>query len=463
MFLKRRSFFEKYNKILYLPLEIYSREYHAKLYLAYQASQRGWVIVIGPEYDINKIAQYMPPGVYFGNGFHNKAKEISKTLKKSGHNIILQDEEGLVRWAPDLYKEYRINLVINKYTDYFLCWGKEDKEIIHSTFKNLNNVKAIGNLRFDLIGSNLREVFLENVNDIKSKYGDFVLINGNFGRTNHSNGKDYYVNDLKLRGWLDTPSKKEYQLQGIAFQKKIFDKMVELSIAIAATGQKVIVRPHPSENLDVWKKKIEGHSKYINVVRSGNIIPWLIASKFVIHNGCGTAIEGLLLDKTVISYRPFKNPKVETYLPNAVSVCIETEEDILNYLKNFKSNMPNASTKESLDILDNFIKKNKFKEDASSRILDIIEKLSITKKKDRIKSIKDDVRIEIALLRTMIGKIIYKKNYLYIKKKCPNLNLKDVNKILDFYASNKINNSKVETSRLTNDSIFISSKKKTLI
>ena len=31
-----------------------------------------------------------------------------------------------------------------------------------------------------------------------------------FGRTNHTNGEDYYVNDIKLRGWLDTPSKKEY-------------------------------------------------------------------------------------------------------------------------------------------------------------------------------------------------------------------------------------------------------------
>ena len=72
MFLKRRSFFEKYDKILYLPIEIHSREFHAKLYLSYQASQRGWIVIIGPEYDVNKLARYMPPGVYFGNGFHNK-------------------------------------------------------------------------------------------------------------------------------------------------------------------------------------------------------------------------------------------------------------------------------------------------------------------------------------------------------------------------------------------------------
>jgi len=215
MFLKKRSFFEKYDKILYLPIEIHSREFHAKLYLAYQASQRGWIVVIGPEYDVNKLAQFMPPGVYFGNGFHNKAKRISAVLKKSGHSIILQDEEGLVRWASELYKEYRINPEIHNFTDCFLCWGEKDKAIIESAFKKTINASAIGNLRFDLLSPNLRKIFLESVNDIRDKNGDFVLINGNFGRTNHANGEDYYVNDIKLRGWLDTPSKKEYQLQGI--------------------------------------------------------------------------------------------------------------------------------------------------------------------------------------------------------------------------------------------------------
>ena len=76
MFLKKRSFFEKYDKILYLPIEIHSREFHAKLHLAFQASRKGWIVVIGPEYDVNKLAKYMPPGVYFGNGFIIKQQKF---------------------------------------------------------------------------------------------------------------------------------------------------------------------------------------------------------------------------------------------------------------------------------------------------------------------------------------------------------------------------------------------------
>ena len=121
--------------------------------------------------------------------------------------------------------------------------------------------------------------------------------------------------------------------------------MIELSIALAKSGQKVVVRPHPSENINVWKNKTKNYSNNIKIIRSGNIIPWLMASKLVIHNGCTTAIEGTLLDKTVISYRPNKNQNVETYLPNAVGISIESKEDVVDFIKKFNFNKLNLSSK----------------------------------------------------------------------------------------------------------------------
>jgi len=459
MFLKKRSFFQKYDKILYLPIEVHSRELHAKLYLAYQASQRGWVVVIGPEYDVNKLAKYLPPGVYLGNGFHKKATNISKILKKSGHYVLLQDEEGLVRWSPDKYKEYRVYPEVSNYTDFFLCWGEEDKKIIQSAFNKPIIAKAIGNPRFDLLSPNLRKIFLKNTDDIRNNYGDFILVNGNFGSTNHTLGENYYLNEIKLRGWLDTPSKKEYQLERVAFQRKIFKKMIDLTIEIAKSGQKVVVRPHPSENMDVWKKETKNYAQNIEIIRSGNIIPWLAAAKIIIHNGCNTAIEGLLLDQTIISYRPHRNPKLETYLPNAVSICLETKEDIINFSKNFVKDEAYLNKKKAFfDTLSNYVKINKPEEDASTKILDLIENLSQKKRDDRIRLIKDNILIEIALFKSIIGRKIFKKNFLYLKKKCPRLNIKQVNKILNFFSINNSDHYKVEILNLTNHSLIIQSK-----
>lgn len=455
MFLRKRSYLEKFDKILYLPIETHSREFHSKLYLAHQASQRGWVVVIGPEYDVNRLVKYLPTGVYFGVGFHRKLVKILKTIKKKGHSFISQDEEGLDRWAPELYKEYRIDSEINSFLEYFLCWSPEDKEIIDSTFKKSIKSIPVGNLRLDLLNSNLRQVFMEDVENLKKNYGDFVLINGKFGTVNHANGLDYYLEDLKMRGWMDTPYKKNFHFERIEFQKIIFEKMIELSIALAKSGQKVVVRPHPSENLNVWKSKTKNYSNNIKIIRSGNIIPWLMASKLVIHNGCTTAIEGSLLDKTVISYRPHKNPNVETYLPNAVSICIESKEDVVDFVKKFDLNKSNLLLKNSINLLNNYFKFKINQEDTSFKILNIIENLS-KKKIVKANKIKDNILIEISILKSLITNFIYKKNFSYMKSKCSGLDKEEASKILKLFSEIKNSNYKIKVSHLSKNSLIIS-------
>ncbi len=455
MFLRKRSYLEKFDKILYLPIETHIREFHSKLYLAHQACQRGWGVVIGPEYDVNRLVKYLPSGVYFGIGFHRKLVKILKTLKDKGHSFISQDEEGLDRWAPELYKEYRIDSEINSFLDHFLCWSTEDKEIIDSAFKKSIKSIPVGNLRLDLLNSNLRQIFIEDVEVLKKNYGEFVLINGKFGSVNHAKGLDYYLEDLKVRGWIDTPFKKNFHLERIKFQKIIFEKMIELSIALAKSGQKVVVRPHPSENINVWKNKTKNYPNNIKIIRSGNIIPWLMASKLVIHNGCTTAIEGSLLDKTVISYRPNKNLNVETYLPNAVSISIESKEDVLDFIKNFDFNKLNFSSKNSSNLLNNYFKFENDKEDACFKILNIIEKLS-TKKTFKVKNIKDNILIEFAIFKSIIGNFIYKKNFSYMKSKCSGLDKKEVYKNLKLFSEIKKNKHNIKISNLSKNSLFIS-------
>ena len=455
MFLRKRSYLEKFDKILYLPIETHLREFHSKLYLAHQACQRGWAVVIGPEYDVNKLVKYLPSGVYFGIGFHQKIVKVLKILKKKGHSFISQDEEGLDRWAPELYKEYRIDSEIRSFLEYFLCWSSEDKKIIDSAFQKSIKSIPVGNLRLDLLNSNLRQIFMEDVEVLKKNYGEFVLINGKFGTVNHANGLDYYLEDIKMRGWIDTPFKKKFHFERIEFKKIIFEKMIELSIALAKSGKKVVVRPHPSENLNVWKDKTKNYSNNIKIIRSGNIIPWLMASKVIIHNGCTTAIEGSLLDKTVISYRPHKNPNVETYLPNAVSISIERKEDVVDFIKKFDSDKSNLSNKNSINLLNNYFKIENNKEDTSFKILNIIENLS-KKKTLKINNIKDNILIEFAIIKSLIGNFIYKKNFSYMKSKCSGLDKKEVYKNLKLFSKIKNSNHSMKISNLSKNSLIIS-------
>ena len=456
MFFRKKSYFKNCNKIFYLPIEIYDREFRSKLYLAHKASLDGWTVVLGPKYDVDKLAEYLPKGVYLGIGFHKYSAKISEILKKKGHIIFLQDEEGLVRLKNFFYKQYRVSSNIIKFSDYILCWGKNHKNVMRSGLNKFTNIKSIGNSRIDILRSFTKNFFSKNIKNIKNKHGDFVLINGNFGSANHAMGQEYLLNELESRGWFNNPMKKEYQLKRIAFQKKILNKMVDLSIAIAKTGTKVIVRPHPSENIEFWKKNTK-NIKNIKIIRSGNVIDWMVSAKLIIHNGCTTAVEGLLLGKTIISYRPYKDAKVESLLPNAISNCLKTEKGVIAFIKNFKvnKNKKNKLSQVKKKYIDNHIQNFKSAKDSSDKIIDIMNKFSFKNETSLFDLIKGNIILEMNLFKLKLARKFYKKNFLYLQSKCPKMDLKNVNEILNSLQNTKAGEKKFKTFKLTNYSVVI--------
>ena len=59
------------------------------------------------------------------------------------------------------------------------------------------------------------------------------------------------------------------------------------------------------------------------------------------------------------------------------------------------------------------------------------------------------------MIKSIIGRILFKKNFSYLKKKCPKLNINEVDKILDFFSKNESNYHKVETLKISTHSVVI--------
>ncbi len=445
------------NKFLYLPIEIFTREFHSKIYLAHEAVQKGWTVLVGPKYDINPMMKYLPSGIYSGIGFHKSAAKLAKKIKSFGHKVFSQDEEGLVRLSPEFYKEYRVDENIFDNSDLIFCWGKRHQEIMEAIFKKSSKIRSIGNGRVDILSSKLKKIFEKDAELIKKENGNFILINGNFGSANHFSGKENFLKELESRGWLDTEQKKEYQLNRIEFQNSIFLKMMSLSVEIAKTGKKIIVRPHPSENLNKWKEFVSDYTDNIKIIRSGNVIPWIMASNYLIHNGCTTAIEAVLMGKDVISFRPFKNKSVESILPNAISSCMETQESVLNYLKNDKNKY--SLNDEALKILNDNIEQNFQHEDATSRIINMIEKLEIKKSRPTfLSNLLNEILFRLNLLKMKISRKIYNSNFQYELIKCPPLANTEVTKLLTEIADIKSEDKNFEVCNFNKHSIIIQPK-----
>lgn len=97
------------KKLPYLPVEISSRELHSKIFLAHTAISKGWTVILGPRFEVSKLAEILPAGAYLSIGFHKSASKFAEKLSNLGHKVLSSYEEGLVRLAPEYYREFRID------------------------------------------------------------------------------------------------------------------------------------------------------------------------------------------------------------------------------------------------------------------------------------------------------------------------------------------------------------------
>jgi len=220
-----------------------------------------------------------------------------------------------------------------------LAWGQDNAELWRQ-FPKLPDgaeIHVTGNPRNDLLRPEIRHYYEETVAELREKYGDFILINTNF---NHVNafypGLNLFVPSDKTGGEL-RPGRaakgmtSEYA-QGLRDHKlAIFEKFQQLIPAVEKAFPKynIVVRPHPTENQEIYHQ-IAAECDRVEVTNEGNVVPWLLAARALIHNGCTTGVEAYVMGVPAISYRATVN---ESYdygfyrLPNLLShQCFDLEE-----------------------------------------------------------------------------------------------------------------------------------------
>ena len=61
-------------------------------------------------------------------------------------------------------------------------------------------------------------------------------------------------------------------------------------IAEAFPDMRIVVRPHPVEKHAAWEEIAARHDN-VELAQEGNVLPWLLAARALIHNGCTTGVE----------------------------------------------------------------------------------------------------------------------------------------------------------------------------
>ena len=280
------------KKNLYITIENANRELNAKLLIANEAIGRGYNVIIGSKDIIWSIADNLIPGPILEKSLGKNLRNIIIKNYKLKFTIFLLDEESLTYASKKQYFYFNFYKNNQKYlTNFFLSNNKQRTMLLSDN--NINKKKLIltGTPKYELYKKKYRGLYEKEVKNILKRYGKFILITSRFGNINHNK-----INTDSLKN-LD----KNYQ----NFSSKIFYLFLEMTLLLAKSFSKIkiIYRPHPSENINYVKNEFIKY-KNINVIYEGNVVPWIIASKILVHNKCTTGFEGLLLDKEVVHYDP---------------------------------------------------------------------------------------------------------------------------------------------------------------
>lgn len=314
-----------------IPVENQVRELDAKLLLACVAAQRGFCSVIGPRRQVEFRIPSFPRSIFISKDLGSGNGRLFRILNQLGHISVAWDEEGLIHQPPEVYYKERFAPIALKYVSQLFAWGPSNAELWRQ-FPELPEGKPIhitGNPRGDMLRVELRPFFEKEVQKIHRAYGDFILINTNFAAVNAFTPIQNLLQPItKQRGkrGLGRTAKGMSQAYAQKYQKHIqaiFEDFKQLISNIDQTFPTitVVVRPHPDEDPQVYRE-IASRCQKVQVTNEGNVLPWLIATKALIHNGCTTGIEAYAMGVPAVAYRATVDDFFDSgiyHLPNSLS------------------------------------------------------------------------------------------------------------------------------------------------
>jgi surface carbohydrate biosynthesis protein len=371
--------------VLIIPVESQVREMDAKLLLACCAVERGYRVFIGSRAYVHFAIAGLPRGIYIAKSMRGMSDLMFRLIRDLGHDIVAWEEEALVHPPPSVFYTVRLSPGTMRYVSHLFAWGEENRQLL-AGYPHLPANLAMhltGNPRGDLLRPELRAFFDADVRALQQEFGPFVMINTNFTDVNP------FLPELGVFVPSKDPSRPPRLGQigkgmprsfaeGLhAHKQSIFEDFLAMIPALeqALPGVTLVLRPHPSEHHAVYHE-LAARCSRVRVVHRGSVLPWLLACRALVHNGCTTAVESYAMGVPAVAYLKTFNPEYDLDyqgLPNRLSMQCRSLDELTAALQAIvRDGGPASATPEQDSLLDHYISARKGPI-ASERVLDVLD------------------------------------------------------------------------------------------
>lgn len=322
------------SRYLYLPIEIGTRDLGPKLLIAAAAVEQGFEVLLGLQRILYENAANLPRGVYLSKGTNNLFLYYVPKIWEAGHSFATAEEENF-GFALEKGPLNFNSAALRELSDLYLCIGRDEADFVERRYGPEFRKVLVGNARVDLLRPQMRPLYNRAVKHLRKKHGKFVLFNLNFGLINPADGANLQA---LLERWIqggifkdgDTDAEK---IRGfnefVNWERGNMRTVTELLPLLFKQGYRVVIRPHPSERAKTWEEYVaqKFKSPLVDVVTDTPLIPYCLAAELLVHPGCTTGMEALILNVPTLSLTSGQSPVNDYYLSNRVNVTAPTAAD----------------------------------------------------------------------------------------------------------------------------------------
>lgn len=358
------------KKTIFFTVEIKSRELIPKCLLAYELVKKGFRVYIGTFTTIESAVKKVDSSIFFHKSTHIHRSEFYKSL---GSKFVFLDEEGGITIPRSKLKDFcdkRYGVVSKEKNDLIFLPGKKYEELI-SKMQNMQNVEVYtsGWPRVDLWRKDFTDLYDKEKNNILKKHGNYYLLITSFGMTSEETMKDRISSST-------TDFEREYRTHKYNAFLDYVDLIEKLS-RLMSSEEKLIIRPHPSEDLSDWKKIISNLNN-VYVERSGDITPWILGAEAIIQYGSTTAVQAALNAIPSIQYKIKKEEGITDTPVFELSYDADTPQEVYALLQKYKNQQDNSIKEKAEKILESDMAFDK-NELSAKKIANRLDSISIDK------------------------------------------------------------------------------------
>ena len=333
------------------PIETLTRELDSKLVMALALAAKGCRTIVGHKEAMKAVGGASTRIVWQGKSLFRakKPKHLADELIGNRSAIMfLHDEGGMHQvkaWPNHVLKTHRIEYLRKRNVNRVCVWGERQKNVLSSYAKELTDIIAVtGSPKFDLCLTEYAWVTLEESQELRSKYGGFILVCTRFATAAHSAGQgDPFRRKMNPALWPASLDQKSLaDLWFSKWQRDVHDfadfVVLTKELALNFPDRTIVLRPHPSENLTFYKQAF-ALFKNVVVARDDSVLPWIRAADLIVHSNCTTGIEAVLAGQPVLNLLPECENRTELdvevareagYTAGCVSEAIDKAVDFLS-------------------------------------------------------------------------------------------------------------------------------------